>query len=82
MTYTVEFLNPDYESVDTFTSHYEPFVMVTDHTGRHPRPQTHREHFEDAEDFALQYLLDHPGHTAIIFDDSGTPLSVTDEGDD
>jgi hypothetical protein len=82
MTYIVEILNPAHKSVETFTCPYEPFLMVTDHTGRHPRPQTQREHFEDAQDFAWQFLYDHPGHTAIIFDVNGTPLGVIDEEED
>jgi len=82
MTYIVEILNPAHESIETFTCAYQPFVWQIDHTGRHLVPETQQGHFDSVKEGAWQELFERPGHTAIIFDASGTPLGVIDVDDD
>jgi len=82
MTYSIEILNPTYETVETMAVTYTGTCTFITAKGREEVPESLGDFIRTLQDMAIQQLDDYPGHTALLFNPAGIPFAVFDDPED
>ena len=81
MKYTIEILNERLEVIETMMPVYSGKCLVTDHTGKHEQVESGKEFISHCGGIASEFIMDMPGHTAVVYQD-GIPIEIYQYEDD